>query len=198
MRVKGLNGQGGNKDMQLSAQAVIFPASVTVVKVADTERPTCSFEGKVAGNGGDTHTNEVTGTATDNEGNTATGKDKADIDIADVLPSIRVTKTAGLSTVHSGDSVTYTYAVHNLGIEPLSDVAVTDDKCSPVTQTGGDATDDELLDLTEVWTFTCTKGRRRTSPPARAKTTRATRPPARTPPQSASSTRRSSSTRWPL
>ena len=71
MRVKGLNGQGGNKDMQLSAQAVIFPASVTVVKVADTERPTCSFEGKVAGNGGDTHTNEVTGTATDNEGNTA-------------------------------------------------------------------------------------------------------------------------------
>jgi hypothetical protein len=117
---------------------------------------TCTFEGKVAGNGGDTHTNEVTGTAIDNDENTVIGTDKADVAIADVLPSIRVNKTAGTNTVHSGDSVTFTYAVHNLGVEPLSAVAVTDDKCSPVTQTGGDGDDDELLDLTEVWTFTCT------------------------------------------
>jgi hypothetical protein len=117
---------------------------------------TCTFTGPVAGNGGDTHTNEVTGTATDNEENTATGKDTADVKISDVLPTIKVDKTAGVSSVHSGDSVTYTYAVSNLAVEPLRDVAVTDDKCSPVTQTGGDADDDELLDLTEVWTFTCT------------------------------------------
>lgn len=117
---------------------------------------TCSFEGKVAGNGGDTHTNEVTGTAIDNEENTATDSDTADVTIADVLPSIRVNKTAGVSTVHSGDSVTFTYAVHNLGIEPLSAVTVTDDQCSPVTQTGGDTDGNELLDLTEAWTFTCT------------------------------------------
>jgi hypothetical protein len=35
-------------------------------------------------------------------------------------------------------------------------VAVTDDKCSPATLTGGDANGNELLDLTEVWTYTCT------------------------------------------
>lgn len=117
---------------------------------------TCTFTGPVAGNGGETHTNEVTGTAQDNDENTVTGKDTADVKIADVLPSIKVDKTAGVTSVHSGDSVTYTYAVANLGVEPLRDVAVADDKCSPVTQTGGDADNDELLDLTEVWTFTCT------------------------------------------
>jgi uncharacterized repeat protein (TIGR01451 family) len=117
---------------------------------------TCTFEEEVAGNGGDTHTNEVTGTAIDNDENTAIGKDTADVTIADVLPTIRVNKTAGRSSVHSGDSVTFTYAVHNLGVEPLSAVTVTDDQCSPVTQTGGDADDDEQLDLTEIWTFTCT------------------------------------------
>ncbi len=117
---------------------------------------TCTFTGPVAGNGGETHTNEVTGTAQDNDENTVTGKDTADVKISDVLPTIKVDKTAGATSVHSGDSVTYTYAVSNLSVEPLRDVAVADDKCSPVTQTGGDTDDDELLDLTEVWTFTCT------------------------------------------
>ena len=124
--------------------------------IAPGDTYTCTFDGPVAGNGGDTHTNEVTGSAQDNDGNKVTGKDTANVEITDVLPSIKVDKTAAASSVHSGDSVTYTYVVHNLGIEPLRDVAVTDDKCSPVTQTGGDTDEDELLDLTEVWTFTCT------------------------------------------
>ena len=117
---------------------------------------TCTFSGPVAGNGGSTHTNEVTGTVTDNEGNKATGKDTADVKISDVLPTIKVDKTAGASTVHAGDEVTFTYVVHNVGVEPLRDVAVSDDRCSPVALTGGDANSDDLLDLTETWTFTCT------------------------------------------
>ncbi|HEV3362578.1 MAG TPA: LPXTG cell wall anchor domain-containing protein [Acidimicrobiia bacterium] len=126
------------------------------VDLAPGEQYTCSFTGPVAGNGGDTHTNEVTGTAQDNEENKATGKDTADVDISDVLPTIKIDKTAGASSVHAGDSVTYTYVVHNLGVEPLRDVAVADDKCSPAKLTGGDADSDDLLDLTEAWTFTCT------------------------------------------
>ncbi|MCA1845885.1 MAG: DUF11 domain-containing protein, partial [Actinobacteria bacterium] len=124
--------------------------------LAPGTRYICSFEGPVTGNGGSTHTDEVTGTATDNEGNKAIDKDTADVKISDVLPAIKVDKTAGASAVHAGDEVTYTYAVHNLGVEPLRTVVATDDKCSPLKQTGGDANGDELLDLTETWTYTCT------------------------------------------
>ena len=35
--------------------------------------------------------------------------------ISDVLPSIKVDKTAGVTAVHSGDSVTYTYACTTSG-----------------------------------------------------------------------------------
>ncbi len=116
----------------------------------------CSFTGPVTGNGNSTHTDEVTATATDNETNTATDKATAEVRVSDVLPGIKIDKTAGASAVHAGDAVTYTYAVHNLGIEPLRDVTATDDKCSPLQRTGGDADGDELLDLTETWIYSCT------------------------------------------
>ena len=49
----------------------------------------------------------------------------------------------------------YTYKVTATGNVPLSDVSVSDDKCSPVTYVSGDANSDEFLDLSEEWTFTC-------------------------------------------
>ena len=120
------------------------------------EEYTCSFPGPIAGNAGFVHTDEVTGTASDNEENQVTGKDDATVTLSDVLPAIKLDKTAAASTVHVGDQVTYTYAVRDLGIEPLRDVTVSDDKCSPVTLSGGDIDKDSVLDLEETWTYTCT------------------------------------------
>jgi uncharacterized protein YegL len=56
-----------------------------------------------------------------------------------------------------GGEVTYTYWVsHNApGGLPFSDVAVTDDKCSPVNYDSGDD-GDGLLEDGETWVFTCT------------------------------------------
>ncbi len=72
-------------------------------------------------------------------------------------PGIHVEKTASVATLPpGGGSVTYTYVVTNTGNVPLTDVSVSDDKCSPVTRSGGDTDGDNKLDLTESWTFSCT------------------------------------------
>ena len=66
-------------------------------------------------------------------------------------------KTPSVTTLpDDGGPVTYTYVVTNTGDVELSNVSVSDDKCAPVTYVSGDTNDDELLDLTEAWTFTCT------------------------------------------
>ncbi|HEX7472338.1 MAG TPA: vWA domain-containing protein [Candidatus Limnocylindrales bacterium] len=71
-------------------------------------------------------------------------------------PGIQIKKTADPTELSvGGGDVTYSYAVTNVGNVALSDVAVTDDKCSPVTKTGGDTNHDNKLDLDETWTFTC-------------------------------------------
>ena len=52
--------------------------------------------------------------------------------------------------------MTYTYTVTNPGSAPLSNVTVTDDKCTPVTYVSGDANSDKVLQTNETWTYTCT------------------------------------------
>ena len=72
-------------------------------------------------------------------------------------PSIAIEKTADPTMIVAGDPVTYTYTVANQGDDPLSDVAVSDDRCSPVsdpTEISGNG--DDVLDLGEVWGYTCT------------------------------------------
>jgi hypothetical protein len=74
--------------------------------------------------------------------------------------SIEIVKTGTPDVVHDGDNVTFTYAVSNPASNngSISDVVVSDDKCSdvkgPLTKTGGD--DDDLLDPGETWTYSCT------------------------------------------
>lgn len=51
--------------------------------------------------------------------------------------------------------VTYTYLVKNTGTSFLEFVGVTDDRCAPVTYVSGDTNGQGFLDLTEVFTFTC-------------------------------------------
>ena len=76
---------------------------------------TCSFVADVTGNGGETHTDVVTGSGTDDNGNNVEGDDDADVDIVDVLPAISVTKTANPTAVQegAGETVTFTVRVDN-------------------------------------------------------------------------------------
>jgi hypothetical protein len=69
-------------------------------------------------------------------------------------PAITIVKN-GPVIAFRGGSVTYAYLVSNSGNVPLSDVAVMDNKCSPVTYVSGDD-GNGLLDVGETWTFTCT------------------------------------------
>lgn len=125
------------------------------VKLPPTARYTCSFTKTVSGDAGTVHTDVVTGTAHDNEDNDVSDTGTASVRVTDVLPAIAIDKTADATVVLIGQSVTYIYRVTNPGVEPL-DVTVTDDKCGPVTRTGGDTDGDNRLDVNETWIYSCT------------------------------------------
>ncbi len=81
-------------------------------------------------------------------------------------PAIGITKvnapTAVRGDINPPATVTSSYEVTNEGNTPLSNVRVVDDKCAPVTGQDPNAGDTNvppngLLDLDEVWEFTCTR-----------------------------------------
>jgi hypothetical protein len=70
---------------------------------------------------------------------------------------VNVTKVAyPLSLPAGGGSITFTYKVNNPGEVPLSDVSVVDNKCSAMSGKLGDTNGNNLLDINEVWIYTCT------------------------------------------
>jgi Mg-chelatase subunit ChlD len=82
----------------------------------------------------------------------------ADIFSELACPQIGIDKSANVSSLPpGGGEVTYSYAVTNsVAGAPLSNVEVTDDKCSPVDYESGDTNGDDLLQSTETWWFSCT------------------------------------------
>jgi len=81
-----------------------------------------------------------------------------------LAPAITVAKTANPTTVNVSGPVTYTYEVTNSGNEPMRSVTLADDKCANPTlqpadpNTGtGDINGNGLLDLRELWVYTCTQ-----------------------------------------
>ncbi|HSW88392.1 MAG TPA: hypothetical protein VLG12_04475 [Candidatus Saccharimonadales bacterium] len=69
---------------------------------------------------------------------------------------VNVTKVAyPLSLPSEGGTITYTYKVNNPGIVPLSNVLVTDNKCSAMSGKLGDTNGNDLLDINETWIYTC-------------------------------------------
>lgn len=75
-------------------------------------------------------------------------------------PLIHLVKKPSVSVLPiGGGAVTYMYTVTNPGTAPLSDVSITDDKCTglPGRVTGhpGDINSNNLLESNETWSFTC-------------------------------------------
>ncbi len=74
-----------------------------------------------------------------------------------VPPLINIVKTpAPLTLPFSGGSVVYSYVVTNPGTVAMSNVTVTDNRCSGVTRVSGDVNGDSLLQVSETWRYTCT------------------------------------------
>ena len=82
--------------------------------------------------------------------------DQATADVNVINPQINVVKSADKTVIVAPDVVVYTYIVANPGDDPLSNVVVSDNKCSPLVYQGGDANNNGLLDPSETWTYRCT------------------------------------------
>ena len=72
-----------------------------------------------------------------------------------INPNIGLDKTAVERQINPGDTAVYRYVVTNTGDDPLSNVTVTDDKCSSVTLISGDTNRNLKLEVSETWTFGC-------------------------------------------
>ncbi len=75
-----------------------------------------------------------------------------------IMPVIGITKIpTPLALPQGPGSVTYNYTVRNAGgQEALINVALTDDKCSPITFISGDLNGNGKLDPGETWKYACT------------------------------------------
>jgi uncharacterized repeat protein (TIGR01451 family) len=74
-----------------------------------------------------------------------------------IVPLIGITKIPTPLALSTGPGeVTYAYTVWNVGgAAPLTNVTVTDNKCSPVTYISGDTNNNGQLDLGEHWQYSC-------------------------------------------
>jgi uncharacterized repeat protein (TIGR01451 family) len=93
----------------------------------------CSFSATVSGNAGFVERNVATATGSDARGNPVTAADDATVTITDVLPRIAVTKTAEPGQLEApGGDVTYSVTIRNLVAEPLTVLAIGDDRLGDV------------------------------------------------------------------
>ena len=105
----------------------------------------------------ETHTNTVVATGWAN-GITATDIANATVVVgaSTAPPLIHITKVPDPLTLRTGGGmVTYTKKITNPGTVALSNVRVSDDKCSPINYISGDTNGDAKLDPAETWTYTC-------------------------------------------
>lgn len=75
-----------------------------------------------------------------------------------VAPLIAVVKVPSPLALPDGPGpVTYTYTLRNTGTVPVSNLTMVDDTCSPIVFVSGDTNNDSKLDVSETWTYNCSK-----------------------------------------
>jgi len=88
----------------------------------------CSFSANLSGPAGSSHVNIVTGSGTDAGGFSLSADDDASVGFLDEAPAISVVKSADPTLVpESGDDVTFTVTVTNIGSVDLTLVSLIDD-----------------------------------------------------------------------
>ncbi|MBI1293940.1 hypothetical protein GC175_03140 [bacterium] len=98
-------------------------------------------------------TNNARVVAADPLNGPVSAQDSAFVDV--INPALALQKVASPTTLLSGGVVTYSYTVTNPGDVAITNLALADDTCSPVTLTGGDANSNAALEPTETWAYTC-------------------------------------------
>ena len=98
----------------LNGQGTCIASVVQPIIIDPGDSYTCSFSGEVTGNAGETKTDVVTASGTDDEGNPVIDDDDADVLITDVESLIEVIKDADPTTVpEPGGTVTFSVEVIN-------------------------------------------------------------------------------------
>ena len=89
----------------------------------------CSFTGAVSGNAGSSHTDVVTASGTDDDGNDVSDEDDATVRITDVDSSILVTKTADPTSLpEPGGNASFSVTVKNTSaVDSVTITSLTDD-----------------------------------------------------------------------
>lgn len=74
-------------------------------------------------------------------------------------PSLKLSKAANPTNGRARQTITYTYVLTNDSTTNavMSDVVLTDDQCSPMRLRSGDVNANGVLDVSEAWTYTCTR-----------------------------------------
>ncbi|WP_440056552.1 DUF7507 domain-containing protein (plasmid) [Pseudoalteromonas sp. T1lg65] len=88
----------------------------------------CAFTVLVNGNAGDSETDTITATGSDDDGNTVSASDSATVVILNTPSSIDVLKSASPELLHEpGGNVTYTYTINNTSTVDTVTITVFDD-----------------------------------------------------------------------
>ena len=82
-----------------------------------------------------------------------TGQDTATVTV--IHPAMILTKSADRVMARTGETINYTLLLTNSGDVPLSTVAISDNRCTPLVLAAGDSNNNTVLDVGEVWRYTC-------------------------------------------
>lgn len=143
-----------NGKITTSGQSVSLPEGTYTITETNLPGYTRTFSGNCDATGKINHG----GFNTHNDVCTVTNDDIGAPAVPPVPPIIDVVKIPSPLALPGGPGlVTYTYTAKNIGTVPMTDVTLIGDTCSPIVLVSGDTNGDLKLDVSETWTYTCSK-----------------------------------------